>query len=195
MKQAIAGADVLNHDRDKAELSAAAPRVQTKTSLWQTTEVETAQTAASSDGGHVSDLLKIASDHNQLVGAQRVAAKRLLDHDGEIYPSDGCAITLSVLLQEAGISVADTYRAFDLANTLKQRGWQVVPIGQQSPGDVGSTCGPEPHHGTDHVYLTLKLVNSDEMVIADNQLDAPHFRWASGKGGKSPTTFFLRAPR
>jgi hypothetical protein len=30
------------------------------------------------------------------------------------------------------------------------------------------------------------------MVIADNQSEVVHFRWASGKG-KSPTTFFLRA--
>jgi len=31
------------------------------------------------------------------------------------------------------------------------------------------------------------------MVIADNQQPAPHFRYASGNGGKSPTKFFLRA--
>jgi hypothetical protein len=54
---------------------------------------------------------------------------------------------------------------------------------------VGSTCGSVPHHGTDHIYLVLKFVNSDEMVVADNQAEAPHFRWASGKG-KSPTTSF-----
>jgi hypothetical protein len=127
------------------------------------------------------------------MAAQHVAAVRLLKYDGEIYPSDGCAITLSVLLQEAGIVVADTYRAFDLGNLLADnRGWQFVPVGQQMPGDLGSTCGSAPHHGTDHIYLVLKLVNSDEMVVADNQAEAPHFRWASGKG-KSPTTFFLRA--
>jgi hypothetical protein len=32
------------------------------------------------------------------------------------------------------------------------------------------------------------------MVIADNQATEPHFRYASGQGGKSPTKFFLRAP-
>jgi hypothetical protein len=84
--------------------------------------------------------------------------------------------------------------ALDLGNLLKTRGWQIVPICKQQAGDVGSTCGTTPHHGTDHIYLDLKLVNDDEMIIADNQAQAPHFRWASGKGGKSPTTFFLRAP-
>lgn len=150
--------------------------------------------AMTADGAGIAALLKLASDGSQLVAAQRVAAKRLLDFDGEIFPSDGCAITLSVILQDAGIAVADTYRAFDLGTLLKKRGWQVIAVGKQQPGDVGSTCGPAPHHGTDHIYLVLKIVNADEMVIADNQAEAPHFRWASGKGGKTPTTFFLRAP-
>ena len=146
------------------------------------------------DGQCISGLLNLASDANQLVAAQHVAARRLLNYDGEIYPSDGCAITLSVLLQEAGIAVADTYRAIDLGEILKdRRGWQFIPVGKQRPGDVGSTCGSVPHHGIDHIYLVLRIVNSDEMVVADNQAEQPHFRWASGKGGKSPTTFFLRA--
>jgi soluble lytic murein transglycosylase-like protein len=148
---------------------------------------------AANDGQFINSLVQLASDPDQLVAAQNVAAKRLLDFDGEIYPSDGCAITLSVLLQEAGIAVADTFLAFDLGNVLKERGWQPIGVGQQRPGDVGSTCHSVPHHGTDHIYLVLRLVNSDEMVVADNQADAPHFRWASGKG-RSPTTFFLRAP-
>jgi hypothetical protein len=149
--------------------------------------------ASKPDGQSIPVLLKLASDPNQLNAAQQVAAKRLLDFDGEIYPSDGCAITLSVLLQEAGISVPDTYQALAMGNVLKRRGWQVVPVGNEQPGDVGSTCGSTPHHGYDHVYLVLRLVNSDEMLVADNQDQAPHFRWASGMG-RTPTTFFLRAP-
>ena len=45
----------------------------------------------------------------------------------------------------------------------------MIQVGQQQAGDIGSTCGPEPHHGTDHIYLVLKPVNADEMLIADNQ--------------------------
>jgi hypothetical protein len=148
-----------------------------------------------SDGQYIPGLIKLASDSYQLLAAQHVAAKRLLDFDGETFPSDGCAITLSVLLQEAGITVADTYQAIVLGNLLKsKRKWQAIPVGQQKPGDVGSTCGAEPNHGSDHVYLVLKILNSDEMVIADNQAPQPHFRYASGIGGKTPTRFFLRAP-
>jgi len=96
---------------------------------------------------------------------------------------------------EAGISVADTFQAIVLGNTLKsKRKWQVIQLGQQQAGDVGSTCGDKPNHGSDHIYLVLKLVNLDEMVIADNQAPQPHFRYASGIGGKTPTKFFLRAP-
>jgi hypothetical protein len=149
--------------------------------------------SAMSDGQYIPTLLKIASDANQLQAAQEVAAQRLLNYDGEKYPTDGCAITLSVLLQESGIPVADTYKAITLGDTLKSRKWQVVPVGEQNDGDVGSTCGQVPNHGTDHIYLVLKVMNTDEMVVADNQAQAPHFRFASGKGGKSPTTFFLRA--
>lgn len=146
------------------------------------------------DAQYIAGLVATASDAAQLQAAQHIAAKRLLDFDGEVYPSDGCAITLSVLLQQAGIGVQDTFQALALGNVLKsQRRWQVIPLGQQQTGDVGSTCGTVPHHGYDHIYLVLKVLNSDEMVIADNQQHEPHFRWASGKGGKTPTKFFLRA--
>ena len=147
-----------------------------------------------SDNDRIGTLLSIASDTNQLDAAQHIAAQRLYALDHEIYPADGCAIPLSVLMQEAGINVADVFMAFDLGNTLKQRGWTVINVGNQKAGDVGSTCGDTPHHGVDHIYLVLRPVNADEMVIADNQDTKPHFRFASGAGGKSPTKFFLRAP-
>jgi Lipase (class 3) len=149
---------------------------------------------AANDGGKIADLLRIASDPAQLDAAQATAAKRLLRYDGEQYPSDGCAITLSVLLQEAGINLPDTFQAIVLGQTLAKRGWSRIPLGSQAAGDIGSTCFQRPHHGTDHIYLVLRPVNADEMVIADNQATEPHFRFASGKG-KSPTQFFLRAPK
>jgi hypothetical protein len=112
------------------------------------------------DGPRIPDLVKLASDADQLVAAQHMAAKRLLDFDGEIFPKDGCAITLSVLLQEAGIPVKDTYQALALGNLLKGRKRQVVPIGGQKVGDVGSTCGPIAHHGQDHIDIAHSLARS-----------------------------------
>ena len=99
-------------------------------------------------------------------------------------------------MQDVGIDVKDTYQALAFGHMLEsKRNWQRIPLGEQETGDIGSTCGPVAHHGFDHVYLVLKKDNDDEMIIADNQQPRPHFRWVSGKGGKTPTKFFLRAPK
>jgi hypothetical protein len=147
-----------------------------------------------SDKDYIASLIQEASNVGQLQNFEAQAARKLLDFDGEIYPADGCANTLSVLLQNVGIAVPDIYTALELGETLKNdRNWQQIPVGKQQPGDIGSTCGLVPHHGFDHVYLVLRILNTDEMVIADNQASHPHFRYASGQGGKTPTKFFLRA--
>lgn len=148
--------------------------------------------AAAADAGAIDRLVGLASSPQNLRAAQAIAAQRLLAFDREVFPHDGCAITLSVLMQQAGIEVSDTFPAIALGQALQRRGWKKIPVGQQQKGDVGSTCGTVAHHGTDHIYLVLRDVNDDEMVIADNQETSPHFRFASGNG-KSPTTFFLRA--
>lgn len=145
------------------------------------------------DIDNITTLVKIASDASQIQLAQHAAAKKLLGFDGEIYPADGCAITQSCLLQAAGIAVPDTYQALAFGLLLEKRGWQRIAVGSQQAGDIGSTCKAAPDHGNDHVYLVLRPVNADEMVIADNQAHVPHFRYASGQGGKTPTTHFLRA--
>ena len=149
-----------------------------------------AAAAAAADAGAIDRLVGLASSPQNLRAAQAIAAQRLLAFDREVH--DGCAITLSVLMQQAGIEVSDTFPAIALGQALQRRGWKKIPVGQQQKGDVGSTCGTVAHHGTDHIYLVLRDVNDDEMVIADNQETSPHFRFASGNG-KSPTTFFLRA--
>jgi hypothetical protein len=148
------------------------------------------------DSEYIANLLALASDSNWLLDVQHIAALRLLAYDGEKYPLDGSAITLSVMLQEVGIKVEDIFQVLAFVNTLEtKRKWQRVPLGEQQPGDIGSTCGPMPRHGSDDVYLVLKVNNNDEMIIADNQQSKPHFRWVSGKGGTTPTKFFLRAPK
>lgn len=147
-----------------------------------------------SDHDRIADLIKLAGDDETLQAAQHAAAKKLLHFDGEVYPADGCAITQSCLLQAAGIAIPDTYQALAFGLMLEKRGWPRIAVGEQQAGDIGSTCKAEPDHGNDHVYLVLRPVNADEMVIADNQAHAPHFRFASGKGGKTPTTHFLRSP-
>lgn len=145
------------------------------------------------DKARVSTLVQLGGAVSSLDSAQNRAAAELLAYDGEVYPQDGCAITLSVLLRDAGINVPPIYQAITLGQHLHNvRKWEAIPVGQQAPGDVGSTCGNEAHHGFDHIYLVLKKLNDDEMLIADNQSTQPHFRFASGQG-RTPTKFFLRA--
>lgn len=145
------------------------------------------------DKSRIEALLAIARDKAKLQAAQAIAAPRLLAYDGTVYPKDGCAITLSVLMQDAGIEIRDIFWALEITNELKARGWQMVPNGDRRPGDIGTTCVDVPMHGDDHVYLVLDNIDADEMVIADNQATEPHSRWISGKGGKTPTKYFLRA--
>ena len=147
-----------------------------------------------SDGDRIPALIKLASDSQQLQNAEHLAARKILAFDGEIFPADSCAITQSCLLQAAGIALPDTFQALAFGTLLEKRGWTRIPVGQQKAGDIGSTCKAQPDHGNDHVYLVLRTINDDEMVIADNQAQVPHMRYASGKGGKTPTTHFLRAP-
>jgi hypothetical protein len=97
-----------------------------------------------SDSDQISGLIKLASDPGQLQNAQQIVAQRLLNFDGEVYPQDGCAITLSVLMQDAGIPVPDTFQALAMGDVLKNRGWKTVQLGQQQAGDVGSTVVPNP---------------------------------------------------
>lgn len=143
--------------------------------------------------GTIKRLIELGTDPHTLQAIQTEAARKLKIYDGEVYPRDGCAITLSLLLQKAGYDVPDTFQALALCKLLTSRGWQEIPVGQQQGGDIGSTCQSTAHHGYDHIYLVLYVSNSDEMVIADNQQSVPHFRFASGQG-KTPTRYFLRAP-
>lgn len=148
-----------------------------------------------SDRDHVPQLLQEASNAALLQSGQMRAAQLLLAYDGEVFPQDGCAITLSVLLQAAGIAVPNTFTAISLGRLLnEQRGWKTIATGQQQAGDIGSTCGATAHHGTDHIYLVLKVINPDEMLVADNQAAHVHSRSVTGvPDSKSPTRFFLRA--
>lgn len=146
------------------------------------------------DETYIPALLEIAGNPQRLDAAQADAAQALLHFDGEKYPADGCAITLSTLLMAAGVEIPFTFQALALDNLLQKRGWAKIAVGAQKTGDVGSTCFAKPHHGTDHIYLVVHALNTDEMIVADNQNKSPHFRYASGKGGKTPTTHFLRAP-
>lgn len=142
------------------------------------------------DAAKIPALIKLGSTAAGLKAARLEAAR-----NWALYPKDGCAYHLSALLQQAGIPVPTEGSAGRLAAKIKARGWSVVAVGKQKPGDVGVTFDRDPTPpGADHIYLVVETKGADEMVIADNQrkTDATHSRFASGKG-KTPTEYFLRA--
>jgi hypothetical protein len=139
----------------------------------------------------VPELIRQGSSAEGLKEA-RTTAKAALPQ----YPTNGCAAHLSALLQQAGIDVPMTFGAGKLAQVIADRGWTRIAVGSQRPGDVGVCFDNDPTPaGADHVYLVVDTSGPDEMMIADNQrrTDAPHTRFASGRGGKTPTEYFLRA--
>ena len=145
-----------------------------------------------SDAAKIPDLIQQGSTATGLKAA-RLKAKQ----NWTAYPSNGCAYHLSALLQNAGIAIATEGSAGQLAKKIKQRGWTRIAVGQQAPGDVGVTYDHDPSPpGADHIYLVISVKpDGDEMVIADNQgtPDVTKTRYASGRGGKTPTEYFLRA--
>ncbi|WP_237153458.1 hypothetical protein [Oryzibacter oryziterrae] len=149
------------------------------------------------DKDHIAKLIELGDDLASLKHAQEIAAQALKAAGEPPFPKNGCAATLSALLKLAGIDVPMTLGAGKLAHILggqiSSRGWAHIPVGEQQPGDVGVTFDFGGVPGADHVYLVLHTVTTDHMIIADNQAPEPHLRYASGKGGKTPTDYFLRA--
>jgi hypothetical protein len=140
---------------------------------------------------HVPELLQQGSTEAGLEAA-RTTAKAALPQ----YPTNGCAAHLSALLQQAGMDVPLTFGAGKLAQRMADRGWTRIEVGSQAAGDIGVCFDNDPTPtGADHIYLVIQALGPDEMSIADNQrtTDAPHTRFASGAGGKTPTEYFLRA--
>ena len=147
------------------------------------------------DAALIPTLLQIAGDPVRLHAARADAQQRM----EKTHPKDKgktCAITQSVLFQEAGIDVPDLYGAIEFGDYLeKQRHWTRIPTGQQQAGDVGSTCGTQHIENVDHVYLVLRADPNDSMLVADNEKSGAHTRTVAGSvpDNFSPTLFFLRA--
>lgn len=144
------------------------------------------------DGDCIPALIELGS-RTETIAAVHAKAAGYMEGSGFTFPTRSCAATLSAFLQMSGIDIKTERGAGALASMLKKRGWGVVDVGHQKPGDVGVTISSLPPPGPDHIYLVVETHNSDRMTIADNQAPDPHERFASGRG-KTPTDYFLRAP-
>jgi hypothetical protein len=137
----------------------------------------------------IPQLIRLGNSVESLHRIQDIAAKSMKAAGYGYTMHNACAATLSTFLQEAGIAVPTTLGAGRLAKRLNQdRDWVRIDVGQQAAGDVGVAKNDV------HIYLVARTNGADEMTIADNQASTPHTRFASGKGGKTPTAYFLRAP-
>lgn len=145
----------------------------------------------------IPELIRLASNVDSLDLAEREASQALLAVESPKNAEelmDGCAATASSLLRMAGIDVEVTLLALGLDDLLQKRGWEKIPVGQEKAGDLGSTCyGGIRHPGTDHIFTVAKVLNPQEMIVADNQRSYPHQRRTDGKDGKTPADHFLRA--
>jgi hypothetical protein len=134
-------------------------------------------------------LIKLGSNVESLHRIQDIAARSMKAAGYGYTMHNACAATLSAFLEEAGIPVPTTLGAGRLAKRLREeRDWDRIDVGKQATGDVGVA------NNDVHIYLVVGTNGPDAMTIADNQAPTPHTRFASGKGGKTPTAYFLRAP-
>lgn len=144
----------------------------------------------------VTKLIELGSTAVGLKQAREMAAASLPG-----YPHNGCAAHLSALLLLAGFPYEMIWGAGKLAHYLAAHGWQKIAVGQQQAGDVGVCFDNNPSPpGADHIYLVIETIDTDRMIIADNQRDEDetHPRNASGKAvqgqsAKTPTEYFLRS--
>lgn len=149
--------------------------------------------AANKDALCVPTLIELGSNADTITEAHEKATE-YMKGTGYEFPTNACAATLSAFLQMSGIDIQTERGAGALATKLELRGWEVIDVGDQRPGDVGVAADNKPPSGADHIYLVVEVHNSDRMTIADNQAPDPHERFASGRG-KTRTAHFLRAPR
>jgi hypothetical protein len=139
------------------------------------------------DKDRVPQLVQLGSYTNSIDDVQALAMKVMNDNGYGYTLHNACAATLSEFLNLAGIDVPITLGAGNLARRITARGWQKILVEQQQAGDVAVA------ENDVHIFLVVEAVDKDKMVIADNQAPSPHIRYASGSGGKTPVSYFLRA--
>ena len=143
----------------------------------------------------VQKLIEIGTNTKRCEELRYEGRKAMVEIYGKITAKNACAATLTIFMREAGFPFSKTeFGAGNLARYIeKTLKWRRINVGQQEPGDVGVCRDDDPTPpGSDHVFFVTKRVDDDEMMIVNNQESfAPHARFASGFGGKTPVEYFL----
>jgi len=143
--------------------------------------------------GPITTLLDTADSLNGRTEAWDIAANRQ-----PTFPTNGCANFLSAMLQLASLGVGTHMLAQDLAETLENKaGWHRVDLADYQAGDVGVTDARIDPPNADHIYLVMRRIDSNDMMVVDNQARTPegtiHERTVDGSIFiKTPTHYFLR---
>jgi hypothetical protein len=188
-------AETIVHDLDQLALDRLAQAIKKHEGWKPGVEATGGPVAAAGDAAIIQKLVQIGSDKESCDEIRAKAFKAMAQIYGKPTARNACACTLSMFLKAAGIQMEIIFGAGKLARFLeKNRLWERVKIGQQRPGDVGVTLDETSPFGADHIFLVVERIDDDKMLIADNQsAHSPHERYASGKGGKTPVDYFLRA--
>ncbi|MBY5399485.1 hypothetical protein HFN01_32300 [Rhizobium leguminosarum] len=145
------------------------------------------------DAGCINELVALAEGKG-LRKARKVAAEALGISPGKTSITNGCALTLSHMLQQAGANIPLIDNSGRLAKHLeKDRNWKRVAVGDHQRGDVGVTYDNGGVDGADHIFLVLEVLGNDEVLTADNQDVEPHPRSLKEVGTYTETEYFLRA--
>ena len=141
------------------------------------------------DKDHIGKLVQEGSTQAGVQAAQRLAKKLMQDNGYGPTLHNACAATLSEFMSSARIDVPLTLGAGKLADRIRARGWNQIGVGDQQAGDVAVA------KNNVHIFLVVRAIDGDTMIIADNQAPGPHRRKASGDPGlnHSPVAYFLRA--
>ncbi|MDH7808847.1 MULTISPECIES: hypothetical protein [unclassified Rhizobium] len=145
------------------------------------------------DAGRINELLALAEGKG-LGKARKVAAEALGTSPSKKSITNGCALTLSHMLHQAGADIPLIDNSGQLAKYLEEnRDWKRVAVGSHRRGDVGVTYDTGGVDGADHIFLILGVLGNDEVLTADNQDVEPHPRSLKNVGTYTETEYFLRA--
>ncbi len=160
----------------------------------ESVDIAMARAGSSGDADRIAALVTLGADPQRAAVIRERGRTAMIRIYGKKTSRNACAATLCCFLEAAGIDVPMEYGAGNLARHLeKKRGWSRVSVGRQQPGDVAVCYDRMAPPGADHVYLVVKRVDADEMLIADNQTPyCPRTRFASGRG-QTAVQYFLRA--
>jgi hypothetical protein len=119
------------------------------------------------DKDQVAEMVRKGSTAAGVVQIQTLAKADMQKAHYGFTLHNACAATLSEFMISSLINVPVTLGVTDLARRIAARGWVRINVGDQQAGDVAVA------ESDVHIFLVLKAIDRDMMLIADNQRPYP----------------------